>query len=124
MTESIGIPEASALGTDKAITIGVLEQKIKQCEKALIEEESKLTAGWMPLVGSIGIVIFGMVKITWHYAYLLILLFGLLYFAFNVWRLYRANQRKKGIEGALKQFKFQESALRASLNEENVGCGN
>lgn len=115
MTGSNGVLEELAVGIDKAAAIGALEQKIKQCEKSLNEQKSSLMFGWMPLMVSIGIVIFSAVKITWHYAYLLMVLFGLLYSVFNVWRLYRANQRRLKFDTALKQYQDQKAALQASM---------
>jgi hypothetical protein len=99
----------------KMTELGELEQKIKRGETLLLEAKSKGVTGWMPLIISLGIVIAMAIKIPNSGVYLIITGFGLLYFGFNIWRLYSAEKQKKQIESELEEYRNKRAELQVSL---------
>jgi len=93
-----------------------LEKKIKESEVMLIEANSSRFSGWIPLLISLGIVVSMAIKIPRSEIYLVITIFGLLYFMFNIWRLYSANRRKEEIESKLKEYRDKMAKIQTTLS--------
>jgi hypothetical protein len=98
---------------DQITDVGELEKKIKESETALINAKSQAFAGWVPLIGSLGILITMAIKVLNSEIYLVITLAALLYVAFNIWRLYHADQQKKEAEARLEQYRQKLAELQA-----------
>jgi hypothetical protein len=89
---------------DQITNVAELEQKIKNCEKSLLLANNEKTANWIPLLISAGIAITTAIKIPFSEIYWIIMFLALLYLAFNIWRMYNAEQKKKNIESELKEY--------------------
>jgi hypothetical protein len=101
---------------DNITDIEELEEKIKGGEALLIQAESKRTGGWIPLIISLGIVIYMAMKIPrYGFIYVLITGLGLLYLGFNIWRLFSADNQKKKTQSELKEYRDRKAILQASL---------
>jgi hypothetical protein len=101
---------------DNITDIEELEEKIKGGEALLIQAESKRTGGWLPLIISLGIVIYMAMKIPrYGFIYVLFTGLGLLYLGFNIWRLFSADKQKKKTESELKEYRDRKAKLQASL---------
>jgi hypothetical protein len=93
-----------------------LEKKIKESEEMLIEANSNRFSGWIPLIISLGIVVSMAIKIPRSEIYLIFTIFGLLYFGFNLWRIYSAHRRKEEIESKLREYRDKIAKIQTSLS--------
>ena len=109
-----GVPSTQKFDSeiDKITDLGELEQKIKESERLLLQAKSNRMSGFIPLIGSIGIVIASGLKIpSGGLIYLLITVIGLLYLCFNVWRLYSADNKIRQSESKLKEYQDKKAEL-------------
>ncbi len=111
MNDNIQNPDKFKVELDNMTDIVEIDQRIKANEAQLFQ---KKTEGWLPLILSIGIVIYMALKISLSEVYLIITGFGLLYLGFNIWRVYRAKQQKNEIEIRLNFYRKKKSELLSS----------
>jgi hypothetical protein len=78
-----------------------LELKIKTEEETYLKVVARRNTGWLPLVVSIGLLIYIASKLTLNLMYLLLAGVCLLYLGLNIWRVLQGNRQKKQLETAL-----------------------
>lgn len=99
---------------DKITDLRTLDQKIKEGERLLTEAQSNRISGFLPLIGSLAIVIaMGMKIPRGGLPYVLLTFLALLYLCFNVWRIYSADKRFRQRESKLKAYRVRKKKLQS-----------